>query len=236
MTSDEIKARVLSWDTPGYYENLRSVLDEARKQGLIVDMTNGSGWPAGGPFLDTEDGFLNLVYEDEDVVGGTTVSLKVPTVSNETDVPSELIAVLASKALPKENNTTPLDPASTIVLTEKVKNDSIRWDVPEGNWKVIALWSRPNSLTGTMVAGPKQGPVLNHLDSTKVFKNLEYLFRAETGLEEYLGNPLRAVFDDSYEFTVDRHFSNDFIAYFKEKRGYDIIHGYRQICRKNITM
>ncbi len=222
MTSDEVKERVLSWDTPDYYENLRSVLDEARKRGLTVDMTNGSGWPAGGPFLDTEDGFLNLVHEDEDVVGGTTVSIKVPTVNNETDVPSELIAVLASKTVGKENITIQLDPASTIILTEKVKNDSIRWDVPEGNWKVIAFWSKPNSLSGTMVAAPKQGPVLNHLDSVKVFKNLEYLFREETGLEEYMGNPLRAVFDDSYEFSVDRHFSKDFIAYFKEKRGYDI--------------
>ena len=222
MSSDEVKERVLSWDSPEYYENLRSVLDEARKRGLIVDMTNGSGWPAGGPFLDTEDGFLNLVFEDVDIVGGTTSSLKVPTVSNETDVPSELITVLASKTLSDGNNTTLLNSASTIVLTDKIRNDSIRWDVPEGNWKVIAFWSRPNSLTGTMVASPEQGPVLNHLDSDKVIKNLEYLFRAETGLEEYLGNPLRAVFDDSYEFAVDRHFSNDFIAYFKEKRGYDI--------------
>lgn len=41
----EDRERAASWDTPEYYENLRAVMVEARKRGLIVDMTDGSGWP-----------------------------------------------------------------------------------------------------------------------------------------------------------------------------------------------
>ncbi|PKQ66010.1 hypothetical protein BZG01_12700 [Labilibaculum manganireducens] len=222
MPTDSVRAKVLSWDTPGYYQNLKAVMGEAQKKGIIVDLTDGSGWPAGGPFLNAEDGFLNLKYDDIDLVGGETITFKIPTINNDTEVPSKLIAVLASKAGERVKKTTPLDGKSTVLLTNKVINDSITWDVPEGHWKVLAFWSKPNSLTGSMVAGPKQGPVLNYLDSTKVVKNLAYLLREETGLAPYFGNPLRAIFDDSYEFTVDRHFSKDFIEYFKAKRGYDI--------------
>jgi hypothetical protein len=48
------------------------------------------------------------------------------------------------------------------------------------------------------------------------------LFGERTGLQPYFGNPMRAVFSDSYEFSVNRHYSPDFLSYFKKKRGYDI--------------
>jgi hypothetical protein len=41
-------------------------------------------------------------------------------------------------------------------------------------------------------------------------------------LQPYFGNPMRAVFSDSYEFTVNRHYAFDFLSYFKKHRGYDI--------------
>ncbi len=43
-----------------------------------------------------------------------------------------------------------------------------------------------------------------------------------TGLSEYYSKPLRAVFNDSYEFHVDRIISPDFIEVFKKQNGYDI--------------
>lgn len=224
MRSKEIRNKVLSWDTPGYYENVRAVLDEARKQNIIVDMTNGSGWPAGGSYLNPEDGFINLLFASADILGSQNISIAVPVIENKTSVPSQLVAVLAVKLLMKntESKTIPLDASSTIILTDKVKNDTLNWSAPEGDWKVLAFWSKPNSLRGSMTAAPRQGPVLNHFDSVLVKNNYEYLFGSRTGFEPYYGNPLRAVFNDSYEFAVDRHFSNDFITYFKEKRGYDI--------------
>ena len=102
-----------------------------------------------------------------------------------------------------------------------VKGDSLHWNSPAGDWKVIAFWSKPQGQK-TMTASPQQGPVVNHFDSTKVLKNYNHLFGERTGLQPYFGNPMRAVFDDSYEFVVDRHFSLDFISYFKAHRGYDI--------------
>ncbi len=219
--------KVLSWDTPGYYENVKTVLDEAKKRGLTVDMTNGSGWPSGGPFLDVEDGFLNLLFAEKDIIGGSQISIAVPLIDNNTGVASRLESVLAIKVLPNSTaaNSKPvlLDASSIQNLTNKVKNNVIYWSVPAGNWKIIAFWSKPNKLLGSMVASPKQGPVLNHLDSLKVIKNYDYLFGSRTGLQPYFGNPLRAIFTDSYEFAVDRHYSQDFLTFFKKRRGYDAL-------------
>lgn len=66
--------RIMSYDTPLYYENLYSVFEEARKNGLTVDMTNGSGWPSGGPHLTEEDNNLSLGYGVIDIPKGSKQS------------------------------------------------------------------------------------------------------------------------------------------------------------------
>jgi len=219
------RAKITSWDTPGYYANVISVMQQARKRGMIIDITDGSGWPPGGPFLAPEDGFLTLAAAGVDVSGGQTIALALPTVSNTSGVAARLEAVVAAKILPKKEGdktkTVQLDPSSTVVISDFVKKDSLHWSVPAGNWKVIAFWSKPQGQK-TMAATPVQGPVMNHFDSTKVLKQYNHLFGARTGLQPYFGNPMRAVFDDSYEFAVDRHYSLNFIDYFKKRRGYDI--------------
>ena len=221
----EAKAKALTWDTPDYYANVIAVLNEARKRGITVDMTDGSGWPPGGPFLSTDDGFISLESASVDLGGNSNNAVALPTITNTSDRPSRLVAVLAVKTLLKKagdkTSTIPLDQSSVIVVTQYVKNDSLYWKAPVGTWKLIAFWSKP-STQKTMTASPTQGPVMNHLDSTKVLKSYKHLFGERTGLPPYFGNPMRAVFNDSYEFAVDRHYAYGFIDYFKKHRGYDI--------------
>ena len=224
MSSPDVRERVQSWDTPSYYENVGTVMKEAVKRGLTVDVTNGSGWPTGGSYVAPEDGFINLQFASKDIQGGNKISIPVPVIENNTGVPSRLQAVLATKVLSEKadgSKTVPLDASSTQVLTTNVKNDTLYWSVPAGDWKIIAFWSKPNNLGGSMTASPQQGQVLNHFDSLKVVKSYNYLFGARTGLQSYFGNPMRAIFTDSYEFAVDRHYSVDFLSYFKKHRGYD---------------
>jgi hypothetical protein len=221
----EARAKAVTWDTPDYYANLIAVMQEARKRGLIVDMTDGSGWPPGGSFLSTDDGFISLESASMDLPANGNNVFALPTITNNSDNPSRLVTVLAAKTLPKKagdkTSTIPLDPSSTIVVTQYVKNDSLHWKAPAGNWRIIAFWSKP-ATQKTMTASPTQGPVMNHLDSTKVLKSYKHLFGERTGLAPYFGNPMRAVFNDSYEFAVDRHYAYGFIDYFKKHRGYDI--------------
>ncbi|MEA5460940.1 glycosyl hydrolase [Arcicella sp. LKC2W] len=219
----ENRDKIFSWDTPLYYENVKSVMEEARKRGLIIDMTNGSGWPAGSSILQGNDGFRNLKFNAITVEGGKRLTVALPKVSSKIGS-SILQAVVATQiAGGKENvslRTTPLDINSTIILTQQVVNDSVTCTLPVGYWKVIAYWSLPSGEM-TMTAEAKQGYVVDHFNSEKVLKLYNYLFGERTGLKPYFGNPMRAIFNDSYEFKADRHYSVDFINWFKKHRGYD---------------
>ena len=222
----EVRARVLSWDTPSYYEHLKTVMEEARKRNMMVDLTNGSGWPPGGAFLNPEDGFLSLEFGAVTINGGSNLVIPVPPVINKTTVPSKLQAVVASRIMNKaagdSSQTEILDGASTLVLTNFVKKDTLKYNFLPGKWKLIAFWAIPSGEQTNIAASPKQGPVVDHFDSLKVLKLYKHLLGDRTGLQPYFGNPVRAVFNDSYEFKANRHYSADFISYFKKKRGYDI--------------
>ena len=76
----EIKEKITKWDTPDYYSNVITVMEEARKRNIIVDMTDGSGWPPGGPYLSVDDGFLDLQFASLTVTGSKNISIALPTI------------------------------------------------------------------------------------------------------------------------------------------------------------
>jgi len=235
----EEQNRVYSWDTPEFYENLRFVLEQAIYKGLTVDLNGGSGWPSGGPHISQRDNILNLGYSAINVIGGKKIRVEVPGANLEhrpvammgspvvyakiDPALAKLQAVIAAKII-KENPNEPvvLDPNSTVNISGKVSNNAINWDAPKGNWKIIAFWSFPAGEIPVLIAKKESGLVVDHFDSIKVIANYEYLFGKRTKLDAYYGKPLRAIFNDSYEFKVDRHYSADFLSLFKQKRGYDI--------------
>lgn len=244
--ADEL-ARIQSWDSPSYYENIRAVLTQARQRGLTVDMSDGSGWSTGGPHLTAEDNFLTLNHARTAVQGGKLVEMEVPRASMEHKgppagttslanltlkygpVPANLarlqrvVAARQVKGGPLDNaQTMQLDPASVVDLTGRVRDGRLRWQAPAGEWQIISFWAFPSGEMPKWIASADKGFVPNHFDSTKVNKNYNHLFGARTGLQPFYGNPLRAVFNDSYEFQVDRHYSNDLFEVFKKNRGYDV--------------
>ena len=206
------REKVTSWDTPEYYENLKVVMEEARRRGLIVDMTNGSGWPPAAPNLEPEDGFLSLEFSDTTITGGKSISFvlpQLPAQKNRTKVVPRLQAVVIAKQLPKaasEDQMIPLEITSTKLLTSTTGNGTLQYAFPEGTWKVIAFWAVPSNEKASITAFTRPMPVVDHLDSGKVLKLYNHLFGERTGLPAYFGNPMRAVFSDSYEFKANRHF------------------------------
>ena len=212
--------RIMNYDTPAYYENIKQMLAEAQKRNLIVDFTNGSGWPPGGPHIAKEEGNLTLEFGIANL-GAQPISL--PRASHLDDPTAKLVAVLAGKFLndtTATNKTFRIDPKTLINITDKVKNNTIQYSAPKG-WKAIAFWSVPTQETPMLIAKREAGYVFNHFDSLQVKKNYDYLFGERTGLAPYFGKPIRAIFNDSYEFKANRHFSDDFIRFFKQQRGYD---------------
>ncbi len=230
--------QVNSRDTPAFYRHVIAVMEEARKSGIMVDMNAGSGWPMGGPFLQQNESLLTLATADTVVTGNQRVTMKVPPVTydysdrvrngvhsyHKVDLSNaRLLTITAAKIIGEAAGKILLDSASATVLDRHADQGVIHWQVPEGaRWLVTAFYAVPNGEKPAYIASSGISWVADHFDAAVLEKTFERLFGQRTGLDAYYTKPFRAVFSDSKEFIADRLLSDDFISYFKSKRGYDI--------------
>jgi len=246
---DELERR-RSFDTEEFYSHLATTLDEARAQGLKMDLSLGSGWPTGGMHVPPEKSMQILLWNEWLVKGPGEVELNLdgpgtPEFYTLVEaaaalgepmarwMPDEarLVEVVAGKVTGGERteawfdlvDQVELDPASVQVLTEQVEDgDKLTWDAPEGTWRVIAFFAAPDGEFPNFNAQPDPGYVMDHFDATEVTRNLEHLAGERTGLQAYYGNPLRGLFVDSLEFKVDRFWTDNFADEFAARQGYDL--------------
>lgn len=221
VTSQEQGARIMSFDSPAYYQNIDAVMQEAQKRGMIVDITVGSGWPSGGEHITEAESNLTLRYAVTDIPQGNTSRIEVPKIEKDPRPSAQLVALLASKGEKEVNGTLYLNQQSVKDITASVKEGTFTFSPQESGYKAIAIWAMSAMEQPMLMAKPNAGMVVNHFDAKAIQKNYEYYFGERTCFPKYYGQPLRALFNDSYEFKVDRHYSDDFISTFKTKRGYD---------------
>lgn len=232
--------RIYSWDSPSFYEHLSAIMEQANKSGIVVDMNGGSGWPLGGAFFDPKESMKTLAVSDTLLKGGQTFTGKLPHVGNHAPKASGMMAammsknfvdenwgkvlsVIAAKVVKQADKQSVLDPKSIVDLTAKAQNGQLTWQAPaDGEWQIVVSWSIPSGEKPSLVASPKTNYVIDHLDPTIVSKAYDHMLGSRTGLPKYYGKPLRAIFNDSYEFHTDRMTSPDFLDVFKKQNGYDI--------------
>ena len=70
--------RSLDFLSPKWMEMLAHTTTEAKRLGLGVDMTTGTGWPFGGPQVTPDIASAGLEMIRHEATGGTQVSLKMP--------------------------------------------------------------------------------------------------------------------------------------------------------------
>lgn len=236
------------WDTPEFYANVRAVLREARTLGIRADLTVGSGWPGGGPHVGLDDGLQSLIHGEVQVTGPGSVSIELPTPKlpvihwaagwvkllapfGSVFVPeaAELLTVRAARVLGGRRSWNPfdlsdqlaLDPATLTSLDALVDDEGrLAWDVPDGDWVVIALYRIPGGELGS-AATEHPTFVLDHLDAERVRAHYDYLFGPRTGLSPFFGDPLRAFFNDSFEFKQERLWPRRVLDAFAYRYGYD---------------
>lgn len=211
--------KVMSFDSDSYYDHLAVVMAEAARLGMTVDLTNGSGWPAASPEISEAEENRSLQYGMVDIpTAGGTVS--IPRSERQDSEFATLVGLLEAEV--KEGEPRQLRRVKTLPL----RASSVEFspgEKPEGGFRrvLIALWSVPSQETNMITARPGGGKVIDHFDSTIVTKTYEYYFGMRSGLIPFYGRPFRAIFNDSYEFKVDRHISNDFQEAFLNRNGYD---------------
>jgi len=197
--------RYLDFLSPEWLSILNYTVSKANDLNMGVDLTQGTGWPFGGPQVSIEDAASRIIIQEVKLDTGSPVTV-VFEKKRERDPDAELLAVMAFGPDGESKN-----------LTEHLDSrGNLNW--PEkGDWEIKAIYL---GKTGQMVKRAAPGGVgltLDHYSKDAVNNYLKYFEKA------FQGNPpnFRALYNDSFE-VYGADFTPKYFEEFKDRRGYDL--------------
>ena len=221
--------------TPAYFDHLKAVFQLARELDMAVDLTLGSGWSSGGPFID-EFPEQQLLRASFDVTGPALVQRELPVpgepwyvapsnwiINNtvgEFDGNLQLRAVVAARL---DSSSRPPTLTDFMDISESVAQGNLSWQVPQGAYRIFAFYQNATAHNAVASAYPgalASSPVLDHLDRGGVTEYIEDLGRP--WLNALAPYRPAAFFIDSFELLGELPWSTDFARRFQVMHGYDI--------------
>lgn len=181
---------------------------EAKRLNIQVDMSNGTGWPFGGPHISNEDAATKLIVEKIQVKKSTTTQdIKIEVRDAKQKEAAKLQAILFAGS----------DGSREVLNTEDVKDNSLKFlSSKEGT--IFALFAGKTFQQVKRAAPGGQGLVMDHFNKKSLEK---YLNRFDEAFSKNEVSMPVNFFNDSYE-VYGGDWTNDFIEEFKNRRGYDI--------------
>ncbi len=232
---EDNEQRIYQVGSPGWLENVRHVMAKAGELDLAVDLTLGSGWSSGGPFIrDYPEQQLLLATSDLSGPHDGEVSLPQPgapfysrpsnwIIANTIgrfDTDLQLRAAVIARI---DKSTKPPTLSALRTLAPDPRGDRVDLQLDAGAYRLFALYQNDtahNVAASAYENGRVSSPVVDHLD--------------RRGAQEYiaqLGDPWlrglyplkpRAFFIDSFELIGELPWSSVFAAAFRAQHGYDL--------------
>ena len=207
--------RYIDFLSPEWMRMLDFTIKKADSLDMGVDMTQGTGWPFGGPQVKPEYAASRLIVRVYPVKGGETVNFQLQPEDpeqQELNPPLQAVIVYSSGG-------------DVLDITDKAgENGKLNWTAPPGTWEVYAAW---NGKTRQMVKRAAPGGVGYTLDHLSKEATNAYLARFEEAFEGGDYN-IRAFYNDSYE-VYNANWTRNFFREFQERRGYDLRPYLRQL-------
>ena len=196
--------------TAPWMDKLKFVQAEGAKDGILVDMNNGTGWPFGGPYVPIEEAAAKLVHTDvtangKDLRKGVDISV--------TDAKEKKFAKLSrviAYCNSEMTDLTSMTDANGIVTWKKAPK--------KNNYRIISIYcSRTRQMVKRAAPGG-QGYVIDHFDRKAV---ANYLQRFEDAFAKS-GVPYpHSFFNDSYE-VYKANWTPNLFEEFEKRRGYKL--------------
>jgi hypothetical protein len=252
--------RVRSYGSASFFRHVAIAADEARKHGMFIDYTFGSGWPfGGGNEITPELASIELRSTHLSIEGPAKFGeqLQIPSVtdgdpSNGSGIlkglpdgwaermkkRTKVVAVVAVQGEDAERQLNQggrrdqsvrqsgrLERGSSVDLTSRLQPDgTLNWNVPPGTWQLFTFCSAPTAQRVNADGGDGPQLVMDHMSSDAFAAHAKRVGEnAIPYIGEFFGNGLRAVFCDSLEVRVNLYWSDDFLAEFRRRRGYDLL-------------
>ncbi len=237
--------KFINYLSPEWMNMFTYTLGEAERLDLGIDLSNASGWPFGGPWVDSVDACKNINYKIYFLSTGEKLKEKIefiqpPEIRPVSNIPdktkifdqtgrkqnAQLYAIDQVKLkwpLPVQAVMAYSDSSRVMNLTDLVTPErDLEWIAPPGKWTIYALFQ---GWHGKQVerAGPGgEGYVIDHFSGQTTTR---YLKHFDTIFSKYNLQYLRGYFNDSYEVddaSGESDWTNDLFYEFMIRRGYDL--------------
>ncbi len=207
------KANELQYLSPEWMKALNFVQNEGKKDGILIDMNNGTGWPFGGPLVPIEEAAAKMENTDVTATGkelrnGVDVSIK--------DAKEKKFAKLSRVIAYSGDNfntvtdLTAMTDANGIVTWKKAKK--------KDSYRIIAIYCSRTRQQVKRAAPGGEGYVIDHFDRQAV---ANYLKRFDEAFEKS-GVPYpHTFFNDSYE-VYKANWTPRLFDEFEARRGYKL--------------
>jgi len=194
--------RFLDFLSPQWMDMLAHTVRAADCLDMGVDLTNGTGWPFGGPHVTDE-------------YAAAKVNIKTFTVgAGQSAAPSldqgRLHALMAYSGK-----------GAILDLTARVDSAGrLAWSAPAGHWTLYAVMQQGTGQRVKRAAPGGAGKVLDHFSHEAL---THYLAPFDGAFNRYDAPLPRAFFNDSFE-VYSANWTGDFFEQFRLRRGYDLRH------------
>lgn len=199
--------RYLSYLSPGWREMLRYTVHIADSLGMGVDLTQGTGWPFGGPWVSREEAASRLLTMSYELHPGE--ELKDPLVPEDSRQKDAILQAVLGRT--GEEDWTDL----THFVDE---NNRLQWNAGNQEWEVIAYFNGKTGQRVKRAAPGGAGYVLDHFSEPAVD---DYLGVYDSAFTEGIPD-FRAVYNDSYE-VYGANWTESFLDEFQKRRGYELL-------------
>lgn len=191
-----------------WMEMLQHTQNEGKRLGIDVDMNTGTGWPFGGPSVSIQDAASKAIFQQYQLTGGKMVEMSIAV----QDEKQQSVATLSRLMAYSDDNKKVVD------LTSKVRNGRLKWQAPDGDWQLVALYVGKTLQKVKRAAPGGEGYVMDHLNKGAVKR---YLQNFENAFKTYKATYPHTFFNDSYE-VYQADWTPDFLEQFAKRRGYKL--------------
>ncbi|MCH5312262.1 MAG: glycosyl hydrolase family 2 [Prevotella sp.] len=198
----------LGFLTAPWMEALKFAEEEGKRNGVLIDMNAGTGWPFGGPNVPIEEAACKAVFVDTVLVGADFKDIDISAPEKE----RKFSTLQKAMAFGTESK-------AVIDVTDNIVDGRLNWKTSgHGKWRFIALYIGRTRQQVKRAAPNGEGYVIDHFDRNAVKHYLENL---ERGFAASSTPYPHTFFNDSYE-VYGADWTPTLLQEFKQRRGYDL--------------
>ena len=198
-----------------WMEMLRYTQEQGRQNGIEIDMSTGTGWPFGGPWVPLEESACRAVFVEQSFIGDQVKDLDLRPVEEKDRKNSVL-----HKAMLFGHN------GSVIDVTDSMTDGHLTWKASkeerkllgskDGSKTIVVIYIKYGVMKVKRAAPGGEGLVIDHFDRKAV---ANYLKHIEDAFERTHTPYPHTFFNDSYE-VADATWTPTLFEEFYKRRGY----------------